>query len=447
MASVGYKRLETRYSVGTLGDVVLYGRDGGIAVVEALRALASHVSSSEEGDLPIQLSFRHHCLRDEGLEVIAEWLASPWGEAVAGLVDMLDFTANQVGDDGIAACARMIGQCPRLSTLLLGHNEFGWTALEVLAFGVRRHQRPTMLSLSSNILGDGGVETLLDALVDDIGIKSEQEGPVGSSPLLTLELSATDAHDPATRAIARFLRNDDVLRTLALSGNNFTRKGVGRLVTVLERWENVRLQTLDIFGSWLDGTGGDDGDTTDSDEGDDVSADTLTEPNAVLPIPILHPSSIMPSYTDFPPTSIHQGQPAYTYTASSYLWTSRQGPYVQMMTTNHRLAQALQRNIILQRQVRQTALQLLCAARVVLFSKTHLSTTWTLDQLDTDTQLAILRALDTMGVLTTAQFNNVIHWAMDRASLTGEHHKEELLRHLGCDEYIQRRFTKRRKGV
>ena len=140
---------------------------------------------------------------------------------------------NPIGDAGIAAMVestllrRMLARCPHLD---LRANAIGPVGADVLA-GCPDLALVAGLDLDKNYLGDRGVVALA--------------GSGRLTSLRTLRLSRNQVTDSAAFALAPALANLPKLRSLDLSGNRLSWRGVGALRAVaLPRWI-----TLDVSGN------------------------------------------------------------------------------------------------------------------------------------------------------------------------------------------------------
>ncbi|KAJ8611843.1 hypothetical protein CTAYLR_005776 [Chrysophaeum taylorii] len=154
-------------------------------------------------------------LGDAGASNLAAAL-SHGTQGVGGRLLTLRVAHNGIGDAGGGAIAALLGgaaddfsSSPPLTALDLSHNELGGRGARALGEALRRNSCLVALSVAHNKIGDnpGGVSLFL-ALVEE-----------GNATLTSLDASSNGLGHRTAGAVARALRENAVLASLALSAN------------------------------------------------------------------------------------------------------------------------------------------------------------------------------------------------------------------------------------
>ena len=82
-------------------------------------------------------------------------------------LQVLRMRYNNIGDDGISAIARGLGNC-KINELEVDHCGITVTGARILAASLSSHPTIRVLSLESNLITEGGAQQILEAAVYNI---------------------------------------------------------------------------------------------------------------------------------------------------------------------------------------------------------------------------------------------------------------------------------------
>jgi Ran GTPase-activating protein (RanGAP) involved in mRNA processing and transport len=190
--------------------------------------------------------FQMRSIDDEGASAIAEILA----EAEDAVVQELDLSCNEIGDDGVAALTEALSahplrtlnlfrnhlrtaaplvqvclECTGLTTIRLHGNGLGNGGATAFADALRRNPALTDLGLASNGVADAGTTALADALSVNTRLQFLDIGGLSHELNTPTNVGAT--------ALATALRRNGALECLWLEGTRIGEEGVARLCDAL----------------------------------------------------------------------------------------------------------------------------------------------------------------------------------------------------------------------
>ena len=203
--------------------------------------LVAHCGSPEAAPLT-DLDLDGSVLLDSGAAALAPALSQ------CTALSAVHALGNRLGDPGARAIAEALAEHPSLRLCDLGGNSIGDAGASELS---RLLRQPSLsvtsplvdLRLHDNRIGPLGVQTLADAMRENVGLERLllDGNPIGDDGLAQLTTALTTARRPG---------RDSALRRLGLRATNVSDVGVGKLLSALRYSPNAPpLEALTLDGN------------------------------------------------------------------------------------------------------------------------------------------------------------------------------------------------------
>ena len=144
-------------------------------------------------------------------------------------VTELNLSSNQIGDDGIEKLANALRVNNTLQNLDVSNNKIGNRGVESLANALKENKTLKSIDLGSNKIGDIGMEELANALIVNKSLKN-------------LDVSNNNIGNQGVESLANALKVNQTLTSIDLGSNKIEVIGAGALVEALPY--NDTLKTL-----------------------------------------------------------------------------------------------------------------------------------------------------------------------------------------------------------
>ncbi|XP_022804757.1 NLR family CARD domain-containing protein 3-like [Stylophora pistillata] len=209
-----------------------------------------------------ELNFSYNEISDDGAAALSECLKENT------FLTKLDLSRNNIGHAGAAALAECLKKNTSLTKLNLSRNNIGETGAAALAECLKENTSLTNLNLGTSNIGDGGAAALADCFkenasltelslyynnIGEAGAAALAESLKENTSLMALNLSSNEIGDAGAAALTKCLKENKSLTMLNLDENNIGETGAAALAECLK--ENTSLTNLNLGTSNI-GDGG-----------------------------------------------------------------------------------------------------------------------------------------------------------------------------------------------